>query len=451
MRKMLLVSFMVLVIGFSQSPIFALTTEQWDSIYGNSKYYNGSEAGSNQCTTGSSQPPTITSVSTTAVEAENAQTIIGIAKTDNLGQKGALVGLMVADDESHFTNDANEKVPDSESNPNKQGDGSNGYSLGVFQQQIIYGWSTYTLPTDSQATDIANDNAINQLMTPAYAAEAFFGSPPGSNAPSALSKGLQNIPNWQSLEPQVAGQQVQNPGPDNPGNVAYQKAVAVFLGAANSLLTQYWNSTPAIPLPVAQTSATGTGSISTTTNPSGNCTTGTNVSCGSNSTDSKLSQVRQNIVCIAQQQLALWESQSGYPTPSYSETGYYDYSENSPEEWCADFVSWVYNQAGDPLQTTPDWKVSAVETIDSIGNKEQTFHYHAAPYTPQPGDLAIHYNSAYTQPYFHVSIYITTQDGQAQYIAGDTGSGPYPGGSIVGIETGNGYYDNDIIGYVTPD
>jgi hypothetical protein len=81
-------------------------------------------------------------------------------------------------------------------------------------------------------------------MTPAYAAEAFFGSPPGSNAPSALRKGLQNHSNWQTLNPAVAAQQVQGSADPTGSNYAAQQS------QAQSLLNQYYSSAPAVALPV---------------------------------------------------------------------------------------------------------------------------------------------------------------------------------------------------------
>ena len=77
--------------------------------------------------------------------------------------------------------------------------------------------------------------------------------------------------------------------------------------------------------------------------------------------------------------------------------------------------------------------------------QNQNFSWHPASsnYVPQPGDLAIHGAS-------HVSIYISNHNGTSTYIGGDSTHGPFPGGSIVGIETGVGYYSNGITGYVSP-
>lgn len=188
----------------------------------------------------------------TEVQVNNAKIVMGIAKTDNLGQEGALIGLMVALAESTLTNLANTNVPVSLNIPH-EGVGSDHDSVGVFQQRPSTNWSTIA---SGPAAD-SNQAAVAQLMNPAYAAQAFFGSPPGSSAPSALSKGLQNITNWQSLTPGQAAQKVQASGTPDGANYTRQQA------AAQKLLTKYWESAPAIPLviPVSGgSSSTGDGS-----------------------------------------------------------------------------------------------------------------------------------------------------------------------------------------------
>ena len=168
-----------------------------------------------------------------------------------------------------------------------------------------------------------------------------------------------------------------------------------------------------------------------------------------------LSTVRQNVVCLAQQELALWESQPGYPTPAYSATGYLKYSDGVAEEWCADFVSWIYKQAGYPFTggSSGGWRLPGVAGIYALGNKEGSFHWHSesSNYVPKPGDIAIHYDATQKNPYVHTNIFISSTAGSSIYIGGDQGSGPYPGGSNVSIETAGGYYNDGIIGYVTPD
>lgn len=389
--------------------------------------------------TPSTQPTT--GVTATGGQATIAKDIIGIAKTENLGEGGAQIGLMVGLDESTLTNLANSNVPISESNPNKQGSGSNGFSLGVFQQQITDDWSTIS-------SSVSNADAVNQLMTPTYAAEAFFGSPSGAtNVNPALSKGLQNVSGWQQMQTWVAAQAVQKSGTPDGSNYEQQ------VGAAKALLNQYWASAPAIPLPVAMNgTGGGTSGGASSTSSACNGSTSTTVDCNGSvpAGTTGLSTTRQKIVCIVEGQLAIWDSKPDYATANfpYAHSGFTGYTQGRYEEWCADFASWAYNQAGDPL-ASPDWNLPGVSGIQAVGQNGGKFTYHGAGYTPVPGDLAIHGG-------FHVNIYIGTIKGVATYIGGDQGNyqtygGPPPtSNSIVSYEYGNGYYDNGITGYVSP-
>ena len=168
-----------------------------------------------------------------------------------------------------------------------------------------------------------------------------------------------------------------------------------------------------------------------------------------------ISQLRQNIVCIANQQLAIWESQPGYPWTgenSYSETGYLNYSQHNVEYWCADFVSWVYNQADYPLQPDPNWRIGYIPTLVSVLSTSSNFQEHPAGsnYVPQPGDIAVHAGSG--GPESHVNIVISIDGSTVNMIGGDAGHGPFPGGSIVAIETSVGGYWNDGVDmYISPE
>jgi len=408
-------------------------------LYGTAYYDPGATSCSNSSNT------SLVPVPTTAFQKQNAETIIGIDKTDNLGQAGALIGLMVGMDESHLTNLANQNVPLSEQNPNKQGDGSDGTSLGIFQQQITTNWSTVS-------TDINNIDAINQLMTPAYAAEAFFGSPSGANDSSALRKGLQNIANWQTMDPWVAAQAVQQSGTTDGSNYkAYQPQ-------AELLLAQLWASSPVIPLPVAQTGGSSNG------NPSARLPSITNncfspISCSSagvaSAVPSSPSAIGQAVACIAEQQLALWTGGAmkvGFR--SNSPDSFSKYSQNRDEAWCADFASWVYNQAGYPVNTAVEGNDPSVGDIYDIGVSGGRFSYHAASsgYTPQPGDLAIHYDATQANPYYHINIVVAVSGSGITLVGGDQGSdnieinnvSKYPDTTAALISADN------IKGYVSP-
>jgi hypothetical protein len=195
--------------------------------------------------------------------------------------------------------------------------------------------------------------------------------------------------------------------------------------------------------------STGSGSGTSTTNTT-NTTTNTTTGTGTTGTSatSGLSIVRQNVVCIAQKELALWSSQPGYPwngTNTYSETGYLKYSQNRPEEWCSDFATWVFDQAGYPLRPDPAWNIAYVPNVQAVGEQNGNFHWHPeASYVPKPGDLAIHGAD-------HINIVVTVTGTNITLIGGDQGNGPYPGGSIVSTESESSFHGGGITGYVSPD
>ncbi len=201
-------------------------------------------------------------------------------------------------------------------------------------------------------------------------------------------------------------------------------------------------------------------SATTTPTASSNCNSGA-VNCNS-STSSNLSAVRQQVVCIAQQELASWKSQPGYKQTgsnsfNYSATGYLNYSQNVHEEWCADFVSWVYNQAGYPLTPDPNWRISAVIGLVSVAELNQNFHWHpqVSGYTPRPGDIAIHlYGTSYSNS--HANIVTSVTGNTVTLIGGDQGSINFSsanGGTVVSQYTDNGFYggSDSIIAYISPD
>lgn len=197
--------------------------------------------------------PTGQVVNPSANQTANVKTILGVVKSLNLNQKAALVALMTALQESNITNLANKNVPISLSNPDKQGEAQDHDSVGVFQQRPSTGWSTFGNGT--------SQDIVWQLMTVAYSAEAFLGVPDnaklpaGLKQPSALHKGLQNVSGWESLPPGVAAQKVQIS--------AFPDAYAKHQAAAQKLIDQYWDQSPAVPLPIPITGGTAAAGGST--------------------------------------------------------------------------------------------------------------------------------------------------------------------------------------------
>ncbi len=157
------------------------------------------------------------------------------------------------------------------------------------------------------------------------------------------------------------------------------------------------------------------------------------------------SGTQQQVVSIAQKELTAWKS--GSMTAGFranSGNSFSKYSQNRDELWCADFVSWVYNQAGLPLNSSPGGNISYVPDLQSVGQKNQKFHWHTqgGGYTPQPGDIAIYGGS-------NTNILVSVSGSTTTYIGGDQVGPSFPDGSVVSTETGSGFYSNGITGYVS--
>ncbi len=153
---------------------------------------------------------------------------------------------------------------------------------------------------------------------------------------------------------------------------------------------------------------------------------------------------REKIVQLAQQELELW--QTGQLQPG---TGNLKYSQGRHEDWCADFASWVYNQAGIPLKPRNEGNIPTVEEIRQIGIAGGRYHEKEG-YTPLPGDLVIRKNGE-----SHVNIVISVNGDSMVTIGGNQSSGR-PGQadsfnfSKVTQYT-NQLSDRGISGYVSPE
>jgi len=174
-----------------------------------------------------------------------------------------------------------------------------------------------------------------------------------------------------------------------------------------------------------------------------------------NPATSGLSTIRQTVVCLAQNELALWKSQPGYdstyPQFTYAQTNFLKYTGGTYEEWCADFVSWLYQQAGYSFDLSSNWKIAYVPNIQSMGQTNNKFHWHPIgdSYSPKPGDLAIFGSN-------HVNMVVAISNGVISSIGGDLrgisqpdnafGSKNPASGSRVGTDNNIG-----VTGYVTPD
>ncbi len=150
---------------------------------------------------------------TATIEADQTayvRTIVGVAKGRGIPQKGWVVALAVALQESGLRNLSNPAYPKSLSMTN-DGSGGDHDSLGLFQQRPQSGWGS-----------------VAQLMKPTYEATAFFGGP---DVPPP-NPGLLDITGWEALPLAAAAQRVQLSA--YPDAYAKWEAEATQLAAANA-------------------------------------------------------------------------------------------------------------------------------------------------------------------------------------------------------------------------
>jgi hypothetical protein len=180
---------------------------------------------------------------------------------------------------------------------------------------------------------------------------------------------------------------------------------------------------------------------------------GTSAACGSvGSVDcanftqsaSSLSQVRQNVVCLAQAELVKW--QQGTMKPG---TDFYTYSHGLDQEWCAYFASWIFNQAGYPLSSASGGVVGAVKGIRDIGESGGKFEYHpAGSYQPIPGDIVVYQNG-----WSHVNIVVSVnQNDDSLIVIGGNQDGPSTANTSSRVSQWNtkDFAGAHISGYVSP-
>ncbi len=447
-----------LVIGiifiFSFTNVYALSQQQWNSLYGDSIYYDPNQNNQGCSTTNSSGqsapgglvfPITINSVPVSSANLADAINT-WISQKNPYSELSGLGSIIVA------------SAQNSNINP-------------FFIVSIAQKESSLASPTDYNI--IHANNAFGREAAPGqpsfqgshlwykwnsvkdsvnYLANSNKNAVGGGDEASYLRAEFNNMLNSNNL-----GGVMNTYAPSGQNNTAqYITQIQQWMGELNNLVTQSSSS-----------SSVSSGSSSTSTpqslqsNSSGSCS----VNCQS-STSSNLSQIRQQVVCLAQAQLSIWKSQPGYTSNgsnnfSYAHTGYLIYSQDRPEEWCADFVSWIFHQAGDPLSQT-DWNISSVANIASIQNPKFTVHNQGSGYIPQPGDIAIHYSNQISPPYYHINIVVAVTGNSVTLIGGDQGGannlnyGGSNSGSVVSEYTDN-FSSNNFFGgsdniyeYVSP-
>jgi hypothetical protein len=434
MRAAFLLVLIACITMFNGGLVSAISSQDLQSIDGDSEYYWPAQP---QCTTGNTNTA---GTVTTLVGSDNEQQAFNFFVQKGLSaiQAAGFVGNLIG--ESGVRPNADEDKGTATSPTPNDGFGIVQWTTATRQKNLV----AYAAQLNLPVTDLAVQLGFAwQEFTTAYPADYQL---------------LKNATNTTAAVNAVMAhyEAPQYPAIDLP----------IRVNDANDVISLYGGSTGNSGTTVTNTSdVTASNACTTSTGSAVTCTSSsTTATAATTSSSSTLSSTRQNVVCLAEQELATWKAQpdysATYPGFTYAATGFLKYSDNNYEEWCADFISWIYNQAGDPFTggLSGGWRIAGVSSVQDLGTKDSskfTYHPESSGYVPQPGDIAIHTNGE-----DHVNIFISSTGGQSEYIGGDQGgnktpSGAYgsknpPSGSVVSVDTGSGYYSEGITGYVSP-
>ena len=157
--------------------------------------------------------------------------------------------------------------------------------------------------------------------------------------------------------------------------------------------------------------------------------------------------VREKVIQIAEREYAAWSN--GRKTSNGGDFTEYTYGVNG--EWCAWFVSWVYKEAGYPVNDNAQPYYSFVSGLMELGQKNEKFEWHLndGTYTPRPGDIAIH-GSADRQ--FHTNLVISAESPSViTTIGGNEGDANLtPADRNIKKSESSSYWAGQAYGYVSP-
>lgn len=129
--------------------------------------------------------------------------------------------------------------------------------------------------------------------------------------------------------------------------------------------------------------------------------------------ESRLTAVQKRIVAIAKSEYAK------HPT-GYDESVMV-YTEGIEEPWCANFISWVRDEAGIPYEhpTTSYWRIPGVSTLRDY-YRQYDAYFAASDYTPKLGDVAFYEgNTADTNSSEHVALVLGVEGDKLITIGGN--------------------------------
>jgi hypothetical protein len=119
------------------------------------------------------------------------------------------------------------------------------------------------------------------------------------------------------------------------------------------------------------------------------------------------------------------------------------YTDGTLEYWCADFVSWVYREAGTPFTggSSGGWRIPAVSSVEAWFKKNGTWTPNNKNVNPQPGDVI-------TYTFSHVGIVEKVEGETLTVISGNTGIDGSNNGKGVGRDTHENFRSHSqIVGF----
>jgi hypothetical protein len=147
------------------------------------------------------------------------------------------------------------------------------------------------------------------------------------------------------------------------------------------------------------------------------------------------------VACYAEKEWSTWQSS----TPNH-ETLLNTYTDGAPyEEWCADFVSYIYKEAGYPFTQgeANGWDES---NANNVQNMDFTMHMASSGYIPKPGDVAyFDYNGGHVEIVVSGGKTPTFIYGNSGTIDPTTGNGEMEANTIT-----NAGGEGQLIYYLTP-
>lgn len=138
--------------------------------------------------------------------------------------------------------------------------------------------------------------------------------------------------------------------------------------------------------------------------------------------------------------IALKELGTTGPTSS----GYFKYSDNNDENWCADYVSWVFRQAGKPFTggSSGGWRIAGTSTMRDWFKTNGTWidntAANRASNPPLPGDVIVYIHG-------HVNIVVSVSGTSAKIVGGNQGNND---NNLSSVTThGQDLTDSDVEGW----